>query len=364
MSNENYDGSLISELGVKRYLKATKDIKTSNIKFLLRDDAAQKAWRECSFSCHGPTYRSLKRPSTQAELLMSLDKVSPVLSGVVDGLHHQTVGKIDRIAKGVKRTGEGLNISSEDGLQKVGEENYAAFEFAQATLQKMMTFEIDVLENPISQIIMAVVYEYVSVLPEWLIEELVNSSALIFPEKIDTLWLMKAASFGIVEAADHKDIGRALAYIEKPAQRAVVKQLGKKLASVVASIIAVSITKKLLATSPETMRIKRSLVRLRRSTKQSKGGLGGALLTLLGGQGVLQKAAEASRRLEKVSPRLWRILRFKLRGANMAYFLLEDMIKEYVDRLAILEQNPEQFGALMKALIRDKKTRSIFFPYD
>ena len=30
MSQEKYDGALISELGVQRYLKATKDIKVSN----------------------------------------------------------------------------------------------------------------------------------------------------------------------------------------------------------------------------------------------------------------------------------------------------------------------------------------------
>lgn len=29
--DHTYDGALISELGVKRYLKATKDIKASNI---------------------------------------------------------------------------------------------------------------------------------------------------------------------------------------------------------------------------------------------------------------------------------------------------------------------------------------------
>lgn len=43
MNQQHYDGSLISELGVKRYLKATKDIKTANIYFLIRDGVANKA---------------------------------------------------------------------------------------------------------------------------------------------------------------------------------------------------------------------------------------------------------------------------------------------------------------------------------
>lgn len=33
MSQSQYDGALISDLGVRRYLKASKDIKISNIDF-------------------------------------------------------------------------------------------------------------------------------------------------------------------------------------------------------------------------------------------------------------------------------------------------------------------------------------------
>ena len=47
MNNQDqpYHGALISELGVKRYLKATKDINISNIDFLMRGTVANRAWQ-------------------------------------------------------------------------------------------------------------------------------------------------------------------------------------------------------------------------------------------------------------------------------------------------------------------------------
>lgn len=108
MSQQQYDGALISELGVKRYLRATSDIKTANIDFLIRDGGAQKAWQKCNFGCHGPTYRNLRRPSTRGELLKPIDDISPALAGLADGIHHRTFGRIERIAGGMDRTIEGV----------------------------------------------------------------------------------------------------------------------------------------------------------------------------------------------------------------------------------------------------------------
>ncbi|WP_347332887.1 cellulose-binding protein [Marinimicrobium locisalis] len=362
MSQTEYDGALISEFGVKRYLKATKDIKTANIDFLIRGDAAQKAWQACNFGCHGPTYRSLKKPASRAGLLNHLNDISPALAGLVDGVHHRTTGQVERLAGGMERTADGLHLNGGERFGQVGDENTAALEFATGTFESLVTFEIDVIDNPVSQVVMASVSEYISALPEWLIEETFKQGVLKFPRNIDTRWLLRASAMGVVESTDQKAIIEAADLLKDPAQRMVGKQIGKRLAGTVGLLIATSITKRLLMTSPEVPRVKRDLVRLRRAAQKGKGGLGGALITLLNTQGLLHKAGESSRRLQSACPRLWRLLRYNLNGANMIYFLVEGMVHEYVDRLALLEQNPREFGKVVEALIREKRTQAIYFP--
>lgn len=359
---QDYDGALISELGVKRYLKATKDIKISNIDFLIRGAAAQKAWQECNFACHGPTYRNLQRPSSKSELLKPLDNISPVLAGIADGAHHQTIGQIERLTGGVKRTAEGLHATGSGNFQNVGDENLALYEFSKTAFEKIVTFEIDTINNPITQAVMAIVGEYMTALPEWVIEEMLKQGTLKFPDTIDTAWLLKAAALGVIDNIDHENLNQAMKLLNEPAQRLVGKQIGKKLASVIAVIIAGKITKKIMTRSMEVQILKKRLVRIRQTAKKMKGGLGGAMLTLLNTQGILNKAAESSRQLQRSCPRVWNILRFRLNGANMVYFLIEGVAQEYIDRLALLEQNPVEFGKVMEALIKAKLTQKIFFP--
>ncbi|WP_439510934.1 hypothetical protein [Marinimicrobium koreense] len=117
-----YDGNLISELGVKRYLKGRSDLPTSNINFFVRGKAAEAAWDKCNFGCHGPTYRNLTKPSSFHETLQPIDGFSPTLAGVIDGIRHQTVGKAQNIAGGVERTGERLMLNGGDAFQSVGRE--------------------------------------------------------------------------------------------------------------------------------------------------------------------------------------------------------------------------------------------------
>lgn len=61
----------------------------------------------------------------------------------------------------------------------------------------------------------------------------------------------------------------------------------------------------------EIINIERELARMRKTAKSLQGGLGGAMLTLLGAQGYLEIAAQASRRLQITSPRLWKIQRLE-----------------------------------------------------
>lgn len=218
------------------------------------------------------------------------------------------------------------------------------------------------LDNPVTQIVMSVVSEYMTALPEWLIEETFQQGALILPNKIDTAWLLKAAALGVIENANQEHIVQAARLLNNPAQRLIGKQIGKKFTVAIALAIASAITKKIMTGSPELYELKRRVAALKQTARAMKGGLGGAALALLKSQGLLNIAAEASRRLQITSPRIWKTLRFKLNGANMVYFLVENMVYEYVDRLALLEQNPKEFGKVMAALIKAKQTPQIFFP--
>ena len=94
----------------------------------------------------------------------------------MDGVHHQTIGQVERLAGGIKRTAEGLHVSGQEDFLNVGDENIAAYQFATSAFEKLITFELDVLDNPVTQIVMSVVSEYTAALPEWLIEEILNKA--------------------------------------------------------------------------------------------------------------------------------------------------------------------------------------------
>jgi len=67
---------------------------------------------------------------------------------------------------------------------------------------------------------------------------------LILPNKIDTAWLLKAAALGVIENANQEQLVQAARLLNDPAQRLMVKQIGKKLAAAIALAIASAITKK------------------------------------------------------------------------------------------------------------------------
>ncbi|WP_341937636.1 cellulose-binding protein [Marinimicrobium sp. C2-29] len=361
-TDSTYDGTLISELGVKRYLKGRSDLPTSNINFFVRGGAAETAWKECNFGCHGPTYRNLTKPSTFQEALQPIDQFSPTLAGVVDGIRHQTVGRAQNLAGGIERTGEGLMLGGDDAFQNVGEENLAAYEFATTCFEKLVNFEIDTLDNPLSQAVLTIVNEYTAVIPEWVLRSAYQDGALKLPESVNTVSLIKAVSMGIIKDVDQIDLSEAINLLKNPSKRFAGKQIGKKLASAMGAVLAATICKKLMTQGPGLNATKRDIAKLRSHMRGLRGGLGGALLKLLQTQGVLDRAGDASRRLNQASPRLWRLLRFDLNGANMVYFLVEPLIKEYVDRLALLERRPQEFSKVMIALMQEKQTKSIFFP--
>lgn len=210
---------------------------------------------------------------------------------------------------------------------------------------------------------MTITSEYTTALPEWVIQEVLKQGALKFPDNIDTAWLVKAAALGIIDNVTADDIVQVAKMLKEPAQYFIGKQIGKKLAPAIAAAIASAVCKKLLKSSLQARELKRLRIEWRNASKTKTGGLSGTLLGLLNAQGWLNTAAASSRELQSSCPRLWNILRYKLNGANMAYFLVENMVGEYVDRIALLEKSPVQFAKVLEALIRDKRTPAIFFPW-
>ncbi|ABD83114.1 hypothetical protein [Saccharophagus degradans] len=361
-STATYDGALIDELGVNLYLRSLEDLKTSNINFLIRGGEAERAWQECNFGCHGPTYRQLKRHSTFAEALKPIEDRSPALAGFIDGLHAKTVGNVEKIASGVERTADGLYVNGDENFNNVGAENNAAYQLVTTSIQKLFSFEINTIDNPLAQIVYAIINRYISILPSWAITEITQQGALKIPEKIDTLWVLKAASLGVIDNINADNLSEATSLLSNTAQRQAGKVIGKKTAVALGAIIAAQVTKKIINNSAEIHLTKRRLVELRSKSKSLKGGLGSSLITLLKIQGLLGQAAASSRALHQACPKLWNHMRYKLNGADMIYFLIENMTQEYVDRLALLERSPQQFIMVMRALIKDKQTISIFFP--
>lgn len=78
--------------------------------------------------------------------------------------------------------------------------------------------------------------------------------------------------------------------------------------------------------------------------------------------GWLGIAAAESRQLQADCPTLWKHLRYTMGGFDMMLFLVRGFVSEYLDRIAVLEKNPQLFLGLMASLAKEGKTREIFFP--
>lgn len=140
------------------------------------------------------------------------------------------------------------------------------------------------------------------------------------------------------------------------------KQLGARITQAIACIIAARVTRKIMISPGMTWGAKKQLAKLRKSAKGSGGAAGKVLMALLKAQGLLGNAARASRRLEQDCPKLWNFLRYKCGGIDMLLFLVEGSVKEYLDRISVLEKDPILFMKMMKAMIEAGKTTEIFLP--
>lgn len=357
-----YDGQLISEHGVKRYLKGVTANQFANINPMQRPKALQKQWEECNFGCHGPTYRVQRRVVGVDQMIQQINKASPLIAGGLSGVKHELHDKPARIGAGVQRTAEGLGASGKEGIAQVGAENYAAYKFVRVNVAKLLNADFTLLDNPLCQLVFSIVHEYVSLLPSSMLESMIKEGALVVPDSIDKNYVLSAIRNGLAETISAEQIDHAAKVISSKGQFLVGKELGKKVTRVLAVIIAVKITKKIMRSPEVSQSLRRNLSGLRESMKNANKGLVTALVVLLNANGFLGLAAAQSRKLQTECPTLWKHLRYDMGGLDMMLFLIRDFVAEYIDRIAVLENNPQVFLKLMAALVKEKKTKEIFFP--
>lgn len=357
-----FDGQLVSELGVKRYLKGANAQKFSNLSILQSQATLNRRWQECDMGCHTPSYRVMKKELSYDQLLSQIEKISPALAGGIDGVHHETVQQAKLLGAGTQRTAEGLGVAGKDKFSTVGSENWAAYNFVRVNVDNLSNIDISLIDNPITQLVFAVVNEYVGLLPESIIADMVKDGAIVMSDSIDKSFVLGAVKHGLVEAYNADELDAAITFLNQKAERMAGKALGRKLTRVVASIIAAKIARKIMASPDVTFRLKRRIANMKAASKSARGNLGTALVLLLKANGMLGVAAEESRKLKLESPTLWRYLRNDLAGMDMMLFLVRGFVQEYIDRISLLENQPEVFAQLMASLVKAGKTKEIFFP--
>jgi len=354
-----FDGMLVSELGVKKYLVGYNSKSYSNIPIMERQSFYDKAWDDCDFSCHGPTFRRNEKLTKTNEFISTLNSISPVAAGLVDGAYSSTFKQIGLIAGGVNRTAEGLGLAGKKSFQKVGSENIAILNLLTEVFNKVISTEIDFIDNPVSKLVMAIIYEYIGLVPESILEKMLEDGAFKIDSEIDEEFIYKMIAHGVITGLSRVDIEAAISALNNPAKKIITKQIGKKLGIALAVIVAERITKKLMRSSAATWRLKKHLVEFR---KTARGSGPGVLLGLLKAQGWADLAASESRALQASCPELWYTLRRKLKGADLLYFVVKEITYEYVDRISLIEKDPATYVSLMAALVNSGKTNEVLFP--
>lgn len=354
-----FDGVLVSELGVKKYLIGYNAKSMANLPIMERQSFYDKAWTECNLGCHGPSYRRHEKLTNFKRFISDINSISPVAAGLVDGAYSSTFKQVGLIAGGANRTGEGLGLAGKQKFFLVGSENLAGLDLLSNIFNKVISTEIDFIDNPISKLVMAIIYEYIGLVPESILEKMLEDGAFKIDSEIDEEFIYKMIADGVITGLSRVDVEAAISALNNPAKKIIAKQVGKKLGVALAVIVAERITKKLMKSSAATWRIKKHLVEFR---KTARGSAPGVLLGLLKAQGWADLAASESRALQASCPKFWDILRYKLGGADLLYFAVKEITCEYVDRISLIEKDPATYLSLMAALVNSGKTNEVLFP--
>ncbi len=359
-SGNKMDGNVIRNLGIQSYLDNRGAQSTSNIDFFASQREQISNWKQCNFGCHTPSYRILKRQATYAELINFLGKASPLLAGGVDG-SYQTVRKI---VSGAERTEQGLGLEGMDRIEEIGEENTLVFRLAKSVIVKLFSVDINLLENPITEMVVRVIETYTAAIPQPIMNTIIEQGKLKFDE-IDMFMVLQAIQKGLTHVDTAEGISSVSEFLQKnhsPIEQMIGKHIGKKVATYVAVIVAIQIAKQIAITISHSQSYQ-NFLKSRAASKNAKG-LAGVAVSLLKFQGTLQIASRGSMGLKSKCPVLWSQLRDR-GGLDLLYFLIEDYVTEYVDRISLAERNPTMFVQMINSLIRaNGDANNIFFPFD
>lgn len=357
-----YDGNLVSELGVKKYLKGYEANRFSNIDILQTRQELERRWQDCDMGCHGPAYRVMRRDARYSEQLNQIAQETPFGAGLIDGAVSRTVFATDRRMEGVQRTAEGLGLAGREMQYQVGAENYALYSSVKVNVEKLLNLDLESFENPFSKMTFSVVSEYIGLLPEKMIIEMVIAGAIVLEPSEDLAYYHAAVEKGMLEQHSEHLVNESVGFLRAQGERIVGRQIGKHIPRIIAGIIASRITRAMMINAKSDFAFKRKLARLRATSRPMGGGAAKVLVLLLDINGWLGIAARESRELNDRCPRLWSYLRTDLDGVDMLYFLIKDFVREYVDRIALIETDPSVFVGLMAALAGSGRTKEILFP--
>lgn len=176
-----FNGDLTSQLGVEKYLKGAKAAQFSNIDMFKTLRANANHWSECNVGCHHSSYRNVQRDITYNEFLGTLDKIDSLVTGALDGV----VTTVNRLGYGVERTGEGLGLAGTQKFALVGDENYVAYSVVKEVFERLLSIDVNLLDNPVTRLVSTIVQEYMVALPEWVVDDLIAAGKLMLSEQID-----------------------------------------------------------------------------------------------------------------------------------------------------------------------------------
>jgi len=290
-----------------------------------------------------------------------------VTAGLVDGAKFQTVDMVDRLGKGVGRTAEGLGLLGQDKFSLVGVENMVVAGLFNTTFKALVNIDLSFIDNPLTQCVNLVIERYLTAIPEWVIEDMLKDGVFDSLKNLDEYRVLSAARKGISELSNIEEVKKTKGAIRDGSRQFISKQVGKALTAktiaAISSLIASKIAKDIMSDPRNTRVVKRHLAVIRKGINSTKGNLGNILLTLLKTQGLLGVVAKASRQLHSDCPITWGIMRNKMQGIDMIFFLMQPILQEYVDRLNLLKKQPLVFVKVIGALIRDRETNSLLRPY-